>query len=145
MSTVSEKEMSIVPEACKALGDIVERAEALLAGITQGYWKNMSDHPDHFLGAVDCGEKRIALCNTFQSTDPQYRVTHEKTRANATFIAASPELVRGLCEEVKRLREMLDATKEVNGQFHETIIRLGEMLVEAKARAAEAERHLSKF
>ena len=110
----SSQGMPIVSEDCKTRGDIVERAESLLAGITQGYWKDMSDHPDHISGAINCGEKHIALCGTFQSTDPQYRVTPEKTRANATFIATAPELVRWLCEEVKRLEKQVARLEGIN-------------------------------
>ena len=127
------------------MSELIERAESLLAGITRGYWKDMSDHPDHIIGAINCGEKHIALCNTFQSTDPQYRVTPEKTRANAAFIAASPELVRGLCDEVKRLRELVSTISARECALAERASELLRKVDSAEARADQLEQERDRL
>ena len=86
------------------MNELIERAETLLAGITPGEWEDKSKSEDGLMGSVNCGQKHIALCNFFLTHDNERCVTANDTFANAAFIAAAPELVRGLCEEVKRLR-----------------------------------------
>ena len=70
MLTVKEKE-------ALTRGDIVERAESLLAGITPQFWPILNIHLD--------------------TSSP-----------DMTFIAAAPELVRELVDEVKRLQNEIE-------------------------------------
>ena len=72
--------------------DIISRAETLLAGITPGKWTVFIDPNNASIYAKGVG----TICITY---DENYDDMH--------FIAAAPELVRGLCEEVKRLRELV--------------------------------------
>jgi len=69
--------------------DIIDRAKTLLAGITPGEWEVEMIHNTN--ASVVIINKSIWIA----------RQTWPK---DAAFIAAAPELVRGLCEEVKRLR-----------------------------------------
>ena len=75
-----------------------ERAKALLAGITDGEWKPLIHPKDR--SAVLSGGRALAIA---------------KSGNDAAFIAAAPELVRELCEEVRVLREQLKDAQYANG------------------------------
>ena len=72
---------------------IIDRAESLLAGITEGEW-GTKRWPSRVISADGATICKGDVCT-------------EENATNITFIAASPELVRGLVEEVKRLRELV--------------------------------------
>ena len=132
------------------------KARELLAKITQGKWRVIAPSTyDPFWHVSDMDDTMGCHCFGFA------RAVDEQSKANAAFIAASPELVQELCAEVERLeahshrlwceeanttlgmcgiKEKLDAAEAVNRQFHETIIRLGDELAEAKIRANQLER-----
>ncbi|MBI1182610.1 MAG: hypothetical protein GC201_18885 [Alphaproteobacteria bacterium] len=90
--------------------DILDRAEKALAGITEGPWivSGRWSYYDHMLyvereGAEIC---YIASRDDGDNDAPDAPVMGEAL-ANTRFIAASPDLVRDLAAEVRRLREGL--------------------------------------
>ena len=86
----------------------LDHLEAAAKAATPGPWKDMSNHPDHLYGAVNKGNKHIALCNHYESAEPTKTVTVEEMRANAAFIAAvNPAVVFELVAEVRRHRKSM--------------------------------------
>jgi hypothetical protein len=119
---------------------IIDRAESLLAGITPGEWEDQGRLAAHPKGTVGTKETRVAICNTFHVLDPKRQISFKEMQANAAFIAASPELVRGLVEEVKRLRELVSTISARECALAERASELLRKVDSAEARADQLER-----
>ena len=59
---------------------------------TPGSWARNPDFPE----AINAGDKHVAMANKFQSPNSKMTVWGEEYEANATLIAAAPELLEAL-------------------------------------------------
>lgn len=90
--------------------DILDMAKAALEGITAGPWvfqdegDNLTVGAGEYLKTPGCYRSTDLILETdvcsYERDEPDY----QQCVADAKFIAAAPELVRGLAAEVERLR-----------------------------------------
>jgi hypothetical protein len=87
------------------MDDVAKRARELVDAATPGSWHTGNQE----VRASSAGGLAVAFCgqSTTASGDGFHRIDVEQARANAAFIAASPDLVRGLLAENDRLRTVI--------------------------------------
>ena len=113
--------------------DIVSRARAALDGITPGPWvrdnpdDRFSEHDDVFSG--DVWSRRVAGLIS--------------RRADSTFIAAAPDLVRDLLAEVERLRDDLRVERTVTHLCESVDADLREARAEVERLTAERDQAIA--
>jgi len=79
------------------MSELTERAQTMIEGITPGDWRITRSYPDY---GYDVG---LSQANSLAGD----RGLMLRKLNDAAFIAAAPELVRGLLVEVEALRELL--------------------------------------
>ncbi len=83
--------------------------ESAARAATPGPWEDLSNHPDHLRGAVNKGEKHIALCGYLDTWEEERRVTLKEMLANAAYIAAAnPAAVLSLIAKLRQTRAERD-------------------------------------
>lgn len=90
------------------MSDIGTRAKELLTGAAPGPWvveRDLSQHLAYDLPIYDAKESPVAVC-------PDCGVRGGFETGTAEFIAASPQLVQELVDEVGRLRAVLTRTRD---------------------------------
>jgi len=90
--------------------DVTKRARELLDAATHGPWHTGNQE----VRALSAGGLAVAFCgqSTTASSEGVHRISVEQARANAAFIAASPDIVRALLAENDRLREAINESAD---------------------------------
>lgn len=87
------------------MDDVTKRARELVEAATAGSWHTGNQE----VRASSAGGMAVAFCGESMtaSGDGFHRIDVNQARANAAFIAASPDLVRGLLAENDRMRTVI--------------------------------------
>jgi hypothetical protein len=102
------------------MGDPVQRARELLTKITPGPWVIEREHSQHLaydLPIYDAKENPVSAC-------PDCGVRGGFETGTAEFIAAAPQLVQELADEVERLRAESAKHRRLSGQANYLLARI---------------------